>query len=527
MFFDDLDFFLLDAAWRCGTPVDIFFCHCPGIHLNIHCPPYSPEELLLALSELFARGDLIARGSKYEWSRGRQLEFTPTRDEVEAALHGAIPLYYELTAQGGTLWESITQPDWSRYVDWSSDCRFDEIACPSRDYLEYRLELERRSGAIGGPVEWRELEPWKLLAWKTMPHAWQVRYRTAPEPRGSSRTDDLFPPPWDRRRRHWPPGRVNLAERRVRADSRQPAEEERWPQRRLQKRMSRGWPIRQAFSAACAYVQRADTVTLLRDLADYNASAVSFAIVRELVQRRERRAVPILIRMLWRNQREVALWALGELCDEEALPVLSILLEYGLTPQCTHTSAAGALVRAMARFGDAALPIIEKELRSGVWNRHEIACAILTSMRSAASRALLEEESNRQQAAGKSPWYLDRALGTEIGPQTETERHSKVAWILTRDWNGPVPQNPIPALVEILENAKHWLCRRIAVDILAELDDPIAAPPIARLVTHPEWEVRASVACALYRWNAEPDALRTLAADENPAVRWLAQHRLD
>jgi hypothetical protein len=383
---DDLDLFLLEAAWDHGEWINLFSDLDPGIALNMQCPPYSQEELILAFSELFSRGDLIAHSPKYEWSHRREVHFTPSRDEIEAAFHGVIPICYDLTAQGGKRWEDLTQADWSRYVDWSSDCRFVELTGQSREYLEYRLELERRAGTIGGPVEWKELEPWKALAWKTFPHAWQVRYRTVPEsPWRHTLVDDCYPPPWDQRLRRWPSGPVELAERRVRVAVHQPAQEDLWPLKRLQKRMSRRWPVRQEFAAACAYAQREETEVVLREFEKCYSRTVRFSLVRELVRRRETRAIPSLVRMLWGEQPQLALWALGEFADDTTLPVLSALLEWGYVTDREQAHLSGALVRAVGRFGAKALSLAERELQSDSGRRQELAVAILRVMDSAAS----------------------------------------------------------------------------------------------------------------------------------------------
>jgi hypothetical protein len=116
---------------------------------------------------------------------------------------------------------------------------------------------------------------------------------------------------------------------------------------------------------------------------------------------------------------------------------------------------------------------------------------------------------------------VDSALGIKHAQWRQAQRSKLIAQILTGDWKTPFSGDPIPALIAVLDEPR-WCRRRIAIDMLAELDNPIAAPPIAQLASDPEWEVRASVACALRQWNVEAEVLQKLAEDTNPAVRWLA-----
>jgi HEAT repeat protein len=293
--------------------------------------------------------------------------------------------------------------------------------------------------------------------------------------------------------------------------------------KRLQRRMGYSWPVREKFAAACAYVQRVDADAIEKLLNETQSAAVRFAAARELVRRQERRAVPSLIRALWRKQPQAILWALGELADDRALPVVSVLLEWDFeSGSGVLHSSYNALVRAVARFGEKALPVIERELRTG-WP--ERAVAILELMDTPASHAMLEEEYERQQASGHACRDLKRALGIVSPPWHEKNRQRQIGFTVYKDTNAPIPDDPVPALLAVLE-ARDWRRRRLAVDALAMFDSSIVAAPIARLASDTEWEVRASVACALRRWDTEEAVLRTLATDTNPAVRWLAKNPL-
>jgi hypothetical protein len=150
---------------------------------------------------------------------------------------------------------------------------------------------------------------------------------------------------------------------------------------------------------------------------------------------------------------------------------------------------------------------------------------MLELMDSGAARTMMEEEYRRQKEAGKDCSYLTRALGIKQGSWVEKRRSSYISWILGKDWKKPAPEDPIPALLALLK-VPNGRRRRCAIEMLVELDHRSAAVEIAKLASDENWEVRASVACALKQWDAEADVLETLAADPNPAVRWLAKNRL-
>lgn len=76
------------------------------------------SQLVDTLDCLFQRGDLIAYYSQsIQKSYPNWNIFIPNKQEIIAGLQGNLVsnICYKLTAQGGTRWESVSNPNWNRY----------------------------------------------------------------------------------------------------------------------------------------------------------------------------------------------------------------------------------------------------------------------------------------------------------------------------------------------------------------------------------------------------------------------------
>ena len=522
MVLDDLDFFLLDLVVECRFPLDCLGCVFDlGVALNRRIPPHITDELILAFEELFGRGDAIVYVRNSRSSRCSK-SLVPSRDEIEAGLRGAFDLFYELTPQGGARWEKLVQPDWSLFMDSSLGSRFWWFSAQSREYLEYKIQTELWRGHIRGAVQWKELRPWRPVLWKCLPRGFRVRFAVPQGVWGVSRPwfRELVRPAWDLENTpKFHRGPADLAPRKVRRPPSEPdGEMTSWPLDKVRKQIDRVGPASTQFAAACEFARRGTTEAVLK-LLDYGSVGVQFAAVREMARRRVNAAVPQLLGLVLRRQFRPALWALGEIGDERALPVLGTLLEWG---RGRGGAEDGTLIRALARFGDLALPMLEKALASPIFGVPSTAAAALGEIESEASRATLERELEHARASGKSNWYLEEALG--VHPRRRTPQDLlkwEVALVVSGDAGGPIPENPIQALAATLSHPDTER-RRAAVDLLSELGARDHARQIARLAKDPEWEVRASVAHALFAFGRCRRALEALAQDESPAVRWLA-----
>ena len=75
-------------------------------------------ELVDTLYHLFHKGDLIVYyNHAVQTSSVIRDNFVPTKEEIIAEIqgHSSPNLYYKLSVQGGTRWESISNPNWNMY----------------------------------------------------------------------------------------------------------------------------------------------------------------------------------------------------------------------------------------------------------------------------------------------------------------------------------------------------------------------------------------------------------------------------
>jgi HEAT repeat protein len=528
---DDLDFFLLDIASEYPFSLDRFnrveLCY----FLNRNVPPYSFEELKLALAEMFQRGDAVAR---IECRPGSSRIFVPTLDEIEAGLRGAFVLAYRLTPEGGARWESAVEADWSLYVSWSGSERYGWRETQSREYLEYILDIERAEGSIRGEIRWKELRPWRPLYWKTLPGGCQARYRTTDmgNRRESPQLAGIAPPPWGQEvtpRFHRGP--KGLAPRRLRHPQPGNAEPQDFgpPQRKTELPHIIKDP-RRMFAVACESARSADTEALLRML-NWSFAEARFASVRQLAERRESAAVPPLTALVLRKQYLPALWALGEIADERTLPVLELLLEYDAPGRMSPGGSwGGFLVRAIAGFGERALPMLEKMLASENVSAARGAVQVLGLIQTERSIAILEKERQLERVAKKRRifWHIDEARRGDVASRPRRDwvgirRLHYVAHLTGEAVDGLTPQSAIKALVATLSHPEP-IRRRAAVDLLVEFGARDEIGAVEKLATDSAWQVRASVAFALRQLDGSRDLIGVLAADENLVVRWLAKN---
>jgi HEAT repeat protein len=454
----------------------------------------------------------------------------PTRDEIEAGLLGAFDLVCELTPQGGARWEAVVNADWSLFLSQSETLCFRESEAQSRGYLEYAIEVDRARGRTKGAVRWKELRPWRPVYWKVLPRGYQVQSRLPKE--SSDELDCSWPfpyAPWSLEftptYHRAPKDLVHRKERRPASDS--AGEMTSWPTGKLWKEVETGRSQRRRFAAACEYAPRADAEGI-RHLLHFRYGEIRFAGIRELARRREKAGVPELIAIVLRQQYPPALWAIGEIGDERALPVLEMLFEYGMAADAAQDGAwLGTLLRAMARFGDQQLPFLENALASKEYRLRGSAVATLGLIGSEAARALLERELERAACKGSMRWDIETALGRRKGwrsPEARAEaRLWQVASVVSEARNAPPPADPVSALAATLSHPDRAR-RRAAVDLLVGFDARDRLPDIARLASDPEWEVRASVACSLRRLGGSRRLLGMLAKDQSPTVRWLAKN---
>ncbi|MEI6231848.1 MAG: hypothetical protein WCT04_02260 [Planctomycetota bacterium] len=118
-------------------------------------------------------------------------EFSPTSDEISAALDSEFDADYGLTETGGAVWADVAQPDWNRFVDGvfgdsDEDGEFDSIArervgeffCVDKAYLDKFMSSVHFRGIVPHlpSFKWDVVSPWQALYWKELPSAHHVRF---------------------------------------------------------------------------------------------------------------------------------------------------------------------------------------------------------------------------------------------------------------------------------------------------------------------------------------------------------------
>jgi hypothetical protein len=194
------EYWLLDSVVTLRYALDLLVA--PDLTLAFNRPHHGLEyaELADTLLRLFHGGDLSAERFEDE------VEFLPTRAELEAALAGTRTVYYGLTSQGGARWEAVSKPDWTRYVDAGYGLEEGEIIAREREVVAQYFGWEHyywRNVVIPGSERWDVLEPWHATYWKTLPLGHRVRFRYL---RGVTRPYEIPPPEvevWFRDLENW------------------------------------------------------------------------------------------------------------------------------------------------------------------------------------------------------------------------------------------------------------------------------------------------------------------------------------
>lgn len=171
---DEGEHWLLDSVVEAWYPMSLLVSDKLELAFNRRHHGLSRGELIDTLERLFERGDLLAQ-------RGEE-RFTPTRTEIEAALAGRLDLFYGLTPRGGARWESVSRPEWQRYLRASvfAEGQEGEIAGSDRRLVEKYDALSHHAwniSVVQGSRRWDVLEPWQATYWKQLPKGHRVRFR--------------------------------------------------------------------------------------------------------------------------------------------------------------------------------------------------------------------------------------------------------------------------------------------------------------------------------------------------------------
>lgn len=183
------EYWLFEAVVEGQEPLS-FLMH-PNMELLYNRPGHNLDraDLIGILRKHFDLGNLTA-------SQEGCGDFIPTPSELDEALrYVALPVedllktcYYALTAKGGHLWETVAQPNWSRYIcaklggmEDSEGTELGDITSTDRDRVErYASGLQYLEYHIApSSLRWERVAPWEATYWKTLPegHRLQFRYK--------------------------------------------------------------------------------------------------------------------------------------------------------------------------------------------------------------------------------------------------------------------------------------------------------------------------------------------------------------
>jgi hypothetical protein len=168
------EYWFLDLCVESEMPLHLVGENMSEVGLNRRTHGLPQEQVVIVLTRLFERGDIEAR------YRDKSNVFQPSRDLVAAALASKEHhLYYGLTQQGGTRWESASRPDWDRYLAVSIREREGTLKCRRKDIIETYIEQVfsfRGIELIPGTDQWSEVHPWPATYWKQLPSALRLRF---------------------------------------------------------------------------------------------------------------------------------------------------------------------------------------------------------------------------------------------------------------------------------------------------------------------------------------------------------------
>ncbi len=119
----------------------------------------------------------------------------PNRHLIDRGMHYGRPthdgLFYGLTAQGGSKWERLTDPDWRRFYNLTRSGDELTLEAADKDLVHRALRtylLEERLKVMGLSPEETTLAPWQPVYWKQLPSGERVRLQYEPVPHGDELT---------------------------------------------------------------------------------------------------------------------------------------------------------------------------------------------------------------------------------------------------------------------------------------------------------------------------------------------------
>jgi hypothetical protein len=110
--------------------------------------------------------------------------FAPLHKEIKAALKQEESLAYFLTKKGGELWESVSHPQWDKYISWLMGDENQILRCGNTNLAKKLLKIEHLLDAGGSfyspiitTIEWKVFTPWYPNYWKQLTCGYEISYQ--------------------------------------------------------------------------------------------------------------------------------------------------------------------------------------------------------------------------------------------------------------------------------------------------------------------------------------------------------------
>jgi HEAT repeat protein len=570
----ELEFFILSIVREHHHHLCIFDSPNLGEFVGRLVPPFTRDEVIDSLYDMFCCGDLAARRVT---KRRRVRPFVPTREEIDAALCGALDIEYGLTAQGGERWELMSQFDWRYHLAGFSATGVESTSAEMID-----VYLAWAGSSVPGSEKQTAVRPWQATYWKSLPEGIRVRYleKTGDKPAWEP-LHDLFRDLWLDEFHRCRDGELRsyVPMKSVRT---KPVLDAAW-RRRFQSMGSRRTSVLLRllndtdtgvqYAAALKLAQAPDPAVFSRLVGWFQERRSRFAL-RVVSKLDHPQVLDSLIRVFsnerwgerpggtaFRRDLQLAIAAFGAAAVPKMVPFLlsdTFEMQIGAlrTLAKTRSSDAGKAILdwmgtlkpdrsnehywrvkesllALASLADLrVLPTLVVLLGE----RPELALKPLVLFNLPETRKILEEFIH------SSARIRDRRMAaaalTEIDPgfQREHERLRLEAekeqwaresnWLIGGDGNEPI-SDPSPALTAILSD-KDSDRRAAAIILLCRRDDDFPSESIATLLSDPAARVRANAAYALGLRGTRDDASRILPLmhDNSGIVRYSAQQAL-
>jgi len=169
--------------------------------LNLQITAFDTNQIALSIRDKIAEGifDIVDQDFNHV-----SIDISKIHKLINSERHR---LFLGLTKEGGKYWESISHPDWSKFVNWgnleqSGDKLSMFIEGLYKDRInEVLLEMNTIGYTPDGPIgRWSVIAPWDATYWKVFPEGHRLEFFAIEE----YKNDYSYPAPdWFSRTNFW------------------------------------------------------------------------------------------------------------------------------------------------------------------------------------------------------------------------------------------------------------------------------------------------------------------------------------